>query len=71
LAEREEKWSIALASDLPFSKGGGVVADPRLVAAIMDRVTFNAHTIETGTESYRLRTTKARTGPDHGPKGKK
>ena len=30
--------------------------DPRLVAAIVDRVTFNAHIIETGTESYRLRT---------------
>lgn len=29
--------------------------DQRLVAAIVDRVTFNAH-IETGTESYRLRT---------------
>jgi hypothetical protein len=32
----------------------------RLVAAIVDQVTFNAHIIETGTESYRLRTTKAR-----------
>ena len=32
--------------------------DPRLVAAIVDRVTFNAHIIETGTKSYRLRTSK-------------
>jgi hypothetical protein len=30
------------------------------VAAIVDRVTFNAHIIETGTDSYRLRTTTAR-----------
>ena len=37
-----------------------MVPDPRLVAAIVDRVTFNAHIIETGTDSYRLRTTKAR-----------
>ena len=29
-----------------------------LVAAIVDRVTFNAHILETGTQSYRLRTTK-------------
>jgi len=29
--------------------------DPRLVAAIVDRVTFNAHILETGTQSYRLR----------------
>jgi len=60
LAEREEKSSIAVASNLPFSEWGGVVPDPRLVAAIVDRVTFNATIIETGTESYRLRTTKAR-----------
>jgi hypothetical protein len=35
-----------------------VIPDPRLVAAIVDRVTFNAHILETGTESYRLRTSK-------------
>jgi DNA replication protein DnaC len=59
LTEREEKASIAVASNLPFSEWGQVIADPRLVAAIVDRVTFNAHIIETGTESYRLRATKA------------
>jgi hypothetical protein len=35
-----------------------VFPDPRLVAAIVDRVTHNAHTLETGTQSYRLRTSK-------------
>jgi integrase len=38
-----------------------VFPDPRLVAAIVDRVTFNAHIIETGTQSYRLRTSKTAT----------
>jgi hypothetical protein len=33
--------------------------DPRLCAAIVDRLTFNATLIETGTESYRLACTKA------------
>lgn len=61
LTEREEKASIALASNLPFSEWGQIIPDPRLVAAIVDRVTFNAHIIETGTDSYRLRTTKSRT----------
>lgn len=60
LTEREEKASIALASNLPFSEWGQIIPDPRLVAAIVDRVTFNAHIIETGTDSYRLRTTKTR-----------
>jgi hypothetical protein len=35
-----------------------VFPDPRLVAAIVDRVTSNAHILETGTQSYRLRTSK-------------
>ncbi|MEA3511807.1 MAG: ATP-binding protein, partial [Actinomycetota bacterium] len=35
--------------------------DPRLCSAIIDRLTFNAHIIETGTDSYRLRTTKTGT----------
>jgi DNA replication protein DnaC len=60
LTEREEKASVALASNLPFSEWGQIIPDPRLVAAIVDRVTFNAHIIETGTDSFRLRTTKTR-----------
>jgi DNA replication protein DnaC len=59
LTEREEKASVAVATNLPFSEWGGVIGDPRLVAAIVDRLTFKAHIVETGTESYRLRTTKA------------
>jgi DNA replication protein DnaC len=58
VTEREERASIAVATNLPFSEWGSVFPDPRLVAAIVDRVTFNAHILETGTESYRLRTSK-------------
>lgn len=49
----------AAGSNLPFSEWGSIIPDPRLVAAIVDRLTFHAHIIETGTESYRLRTTRA------------
>lgn len=58
MTEREEKSSVALASNLPFSEWGKVVTDARLVAAIVDRMTFRAHIIETGTESFRLRTAR-------------
>ncbi len=34
--------------------------DPRLCAAIVDRLTFNGTIIETGTDSYRLASTRAR-----------
>jgi DNA replication protein DnaC len=57
ITEREERASIAIGTNLPFSEWGTVFPDPRLVAAIVDRVTFNAHILETGTQSYRLRTT--------------
>jgi len=39
-------------------------ADPRLCAAIVDRLTYDAHIITTGTASYRLRTTAARRQAD-------
>jgi DNA replication protein DnaC len=58
ITEREERASVAIATNLPFSEWGAVFPDPRLVAAIVDRVTFNAHILETGTQSYRLRTSK-------------
>ena len=58
ITEREEKNSIAVASNLPFSEWGSIIGDPRLVAAIIDRLTFHAHIIETGTNSYRLRSTR-------------
>jgi DNA replication protein DnaC len=60
ITEREERASVAIATNLPFSEWGTVFPDPRLVAAIVDRVTFNAHILETGTQSYRLRTSKTR-----------
>jgi DNA replication protein DnaC len=65
ITDREEKASIGIGTNLPFSEWGSVIPDPRLVAAIVDRVTFNAHIIETGTQSYRLRTSKTTTRRKH------
>ena len=63
LTEREERASVAVASNAPFSEWGQTFADPRLAAAVVDRLTFHAHIIETGSDSYRLRvTTSARGG---------
>jgi DNA replication protein DnaC len=58
ITEREERASIAIGTNLPFSEWGTIFPDPRLVAAIVDRVTYNAHILETGTQSYRLTTSK-------------
>lgn len=54
LTEREETNAIASASNQPFSGWTRTFTDPRLCAAIIDRLTFAGNIIETGTQSYRL-----------------
>jgi DNA replication protein DnaC len=54
LTEREEKNSIAIASNVSFSGWTDTFTDPRLCAAIVDRLTYHGTIIETGTHSYRL-----------------
>jgi DNA replication protein DnaC len=59
VTEREERASIICASNHSFSEWGATFSDPRLAAAVVDRMTFKALIIETGTESYRLRASRA------------
>ena len=54
LTEREERSAIAIASNEPFSSWTKTFTDPRLCAAVVDRLTFAGQIIETGTVSYRL-----------------
>jgi DNA replication protein DnaC len=58
LTEREERNAIAVASNEPFSGWTKTFTDPRLCAAIVDRLTYGGHIIETGTTSYRLAHTR-------------
>lgn len=58
LTEREERAAIAIASNAPFSEWTKTFTDPRLATAVIDRITFRAHIIETGTTSYRLTTSR-------------
>jgi DNA replication protein DnaC len=60
ITARDERASIAVASNASFSEWGRFFTDARLAAAVVDRLTFKAHIIETGTESYRLRATRGR-----------
>ncbi len=47
---------------------GATFTDPRLAAAVVDRLTFNAHIIAIGTDSYRLATSTAHTTGHQGPR---
>jgi IstB-like ATP binding protein len=54
LTEREEKASVAIASNESFSGWTKTFTDPRLCAAIVDRLTFGGNIIEAGTDSFCL-----------------
>uniref|UniRef100_UPI0035ABE1E7 ATP-binding protein n=1 Tax=Streptomyces sioyaensis TaxID=67364 RepID=UPI0035ABE1E7 len=58
--ELETGHSVAIASNESFGGWTKTFTDPRLCAAIVDRLTFNGTIIETGTDSYRLASTRAR-----------
>ncbi len=62
ITEREERASIALASNASFSEWGRTFSDPRLAAAVVDRLTFRAHIVQTGSDSYRLRSARTKKG---------
>jgi DNA replication protein DnaC len=66
LTERAEHSSIAIASNESFGNWTKTVTDPRLCAAIIDRLTYNGTIIETGTESYRLAHAKAQHASETG-----
>lgn len=60
LTEREERASVAVATNSTFSELGKVFTDARLAGAVVDRLTFRSLIVETGTESFRLRATTPR-----------
>ena len=63
LTEREEKTAVAIASNDSFSGWTKTFTDPRLCAAIVDRLTFGGNIIETGTHSYRLAQARSQRKP--------
>ena len=62
ISERSETAALVITTNLPFSEWTQVFTNARLCKALLDRVTDQAHILETGTESYRFRhTVPART----------
>ena len=57
IAERAEKAAVIVTTNLPFSEWPQVFTNARLCKAVLDRLTDQAHIIETGSESYRFRRT--------------
>jgi len=54
LAERYERGSVLLTSNLPFSKWEGIFKDPMTTAAAIDRLVHHSVIVELNIPSYRL-----------------
>jgi len=55
LAERHEKGSVIITTNLGFADWTRVFGDPTMTAALLDRLTHKAHIINCSWESYRLK----------------
>jgi len=66
LAERYERGSVLITSNLPFSKWERIFKDPMTTAAAIDRLVHHSVIVELNLPSYRMEAAKKR-----GPGGKK
>lgn len=55
LDERSELNALVVTTNLPFSEWNKVFPEPRLCRAVVDRLTFNSHIVETGADSWRFK----------------
>jgi DNA replication protein DnaC len=64
LADRYERGSVLLTSNLPFSKWEAIFKDPMTTAAAIDRLVHHSVILELNLESYRLEASKKAKGKD-------
>ncbi len=62
LAQRYERGSVMLTSNLPFSKWEAIFKDPMTTAAAIDRLVHHSVILELNLESYRLEAAKKCSG---------
>jgi DNA replication protein DnaC len=70
LAERHERRSVIITSNLGFADWTQVFGEPTLTAALLDRLTHKAHIVTCDWESYRLKESLEGKGTCSGKRGK-
>ena len=73
LADRYERGSLMITSNLPFSKWEQIFKDPMTAAAAIDRLVHHSVILELNIESYRMQVAKKNSSkkPDGPEKGSK
>ena len=64
LAERYERGSVMLTSNLPFSKWEAIFKDPMTTAAAIDRLVHHSVILELNIPSYRMEQAKRTKPPE-------
>ena len=64
LAERYERGTVMLTSNLPFSKWEAIFKDPMTTAAAIDRLVHHSVILELNIPSYRLEEAKRTKPPE-------
>jgi DNA replication protein DnaC len=67
LAERYERGSVLLTSNLPFAHWQQIFKDPMTTAAAIDRLVHHSVIVELNVPSFRLETAKAAQHPHNAP----
>ncbi len=66
LAERYERGSVLISSNLPFSKWEAIFKDPMTTAAAIDRLVHHSVILELNVTSYRIEQAKNKQQPEDG-----
>jgi DNA replication protein DnaC len=64
LAERYERGSVLISSNLPFSKWEAIFKDPMTTAAAIDRLVHHSVILELNIPSYRIEQAKKKKGDE-------
>jgi len=70
LADRYERGSVMLSSNLPFSKWEQIFKDPMTTAAAIDRLVHHSIILELNLTSYRLEASQSKTETEGNPSSK-
>jgi DNA replication protein DnaC len=66
-SQRYERGSMLVTSNLPFPEWTEVLGSERLTGALLDRLTHHVHILEMNGDSYRLKQSKRKRGPEPNP----